>query len=80
MTSYEYYEVFENDDLGFIFSEIYAHLLDAYSLGLLEARIFIRSELAHCYLARWMPGWVRKAGPNGVWVNSQGKHHYENFS
>ena len=72
MSVYGVYEVFEPDDLGFIFSEIYGHLVNAYASGLTQARIFIRSQLAHSYLVRWMPGWVRRAPPGGVWRNSQG--------
>ena len=75
MSSYGSYEVFELDDLGFIFSEIHGHLMHAYSCGLTEARVFIRSTLAYSYIIRWMPGWVRKAPPGGVWRNSRGDYY-----
>ena len=75
MSDYGVYEVFEVDDMGFVFTEIYGHLLDAYASGFTEARIFIRSRLAHSYLVRWMPGWVRRAPPGGVWRDSQGNMH-----
>ena len=72
MFSYGSYEVFEEHDLGFIFSEIHGHLMHAYSSGLTEARVFIRSALAYSYLVRRMPGWIRRAPPGGVWRNSKG--------
>ena len=66
------YEVFGTDDLGFIFSEIYGHVLNSYSLGHEGLRIYLHSKLAFSYLVKWMPGWIRRAGPNGIWKNSRG--------
>jgi len=63
MSDYGVYEVFEVDDLGFVFTGIFEHLINAYASGYTEARIFIRSRLAHSYLVRWMPGWIRRAAP-----------------
>ena len=77
MCDYGVYEVFEESDLGFIFSEIYGHLMTAYSSGLTEARVFIRSKEAHSYIVRWMPGWIRRAPPGGVWVNSKGIRQFK---
>ena len=34
-------------------------MMHAYSCGFTEARVFIRSRLAHSYLVRWMPGWIQ---------------------
>ena len=73
MSDYGVYEVFEVDDLGFVFTGIFEHLINAYASGYTEARIFIRSRLAHSYLVRWMPGWIRRAVPGGVWRDSKGK-------
>ena len=73
MSSHGFYEVFEDEDLGLVFSEIYGHLVNAYASGFTEARIFIRSRMAHSYIVRWMPGWIRRAPPGGVWRDSRGK-------
>ena len=79
MSAYGVYEVFEIDDLGFVFTEVYSHLVNAYASGLTEARIFIRSRLAHSYLVRWMPGWIRRAPPGGIWRDSQGMNRFKNL-
>ena len=66
------YTIFESDDLGFILCEIYENLMLSYSSGCTHVRIYVRSPLAISYVKRWMPGWFRKAGPGGIWRDSQG--------
>ena len=66
------YAIFESDDLGFIFQEIYECLMLSYASGCTEIRITVRSTTAISYINRWMPGWYRRAGPGGVWRDSQG--------
>ena len=66
------YAVYGTDDLGFIFSEIYGHILTSYSLGHTGLTVYLHSTLAYKYLVTWMPGWVRRAGPNGIWKTSRG--------
>ena len=66
------YSIFESYDLGFILQEVYECLMHSYSLGHTRVRIYVRSPTAISYLIRWMPGWARKAGPGGIWRDSQG--------
>ena len=66
------YEVYEMHDLGYIFSTIYGFLIESLAMGHTSARVYLTSHMAYSYLVRWMPGWVRKAGPSGIWRNSQG--------
>ena len=66
------YTVLEPCDLGYIFQEIYENLLFSYSSGCTDVRIYVRSSLVISYLDKWMPGWIRRAGPGGVWKNSRG--------
>ena len=66
------YVIYESHDLGFIINEVYENLLHSYSSGCTKVRIFVRSALVVSYLKRWMPGWARRAGPGGLWVDSQG--------
>ena len=68
------YAVYDTDDLGLIFSEIYSHVLTSYSLGHTGLKIYLHSSLAYRYLVTWMPGWVRRAGPNGIWRTSRGEY------
>ena len=78
------YTILESYDLGFIIREIYENLMLSYSNGSTRVRMFVRSSIAISYIQRWMPGWYRKAGPGGVWVNSQGNiktflYYFNNF-
>ena len=66
------YTILESSDLGFIFCEIYENLMLSYSSGCTSVLIHVRSPLAISYVQRWMPGWLRRAGPGGVWRDSQG--------
>ena len=66
------FEIFGIYDLGHVFSLIYNYQLCSYSRGCSSMRIYLHSELAYAFIVKWMPGWVRKAGPSGVWKNSQG--------
>ena len=72
------YSILESHDLGYILQEVYDCLMLSYSSSHSHVRISVRSQEAISYLVRWMPGWARRAGPNGIWRNSQG--NYENFS
>ena len=67
------YIVFETDDLGFIIQEIYENVMFSYSSGCYDVKVRVRSLTAIFYLHKWMPGWVRKAGPGGIWKNSKGE-------
>lgn len=66
------YSIFEVNDLGFILQEVYECLMHSYSFGRTKVKIKVRSERAISFLMRWMPGWARRAGPGGIWRNSQG--------
>ena len=78
------YTILESDDLRFILCEIYENIMLSYSSGCFHVRIFVRSPLVISYITRWMPGWFRKAGPGGIWKDSQGNNikiflYYLNF-
>ena len=66
------YAIYESCDLGYVLQEVYENLMLSYSSGCTNVRIYVRSELAISYLKRWMPGWIRKAPPGGVWKDSRG--------
>ena len=54
------------------FDKITAHMLEAYARGAEIAKIYTGDEFAFNAITKWSRGWIRKAGPNGIWKNSKG--------
>ena len=54
------------------FDKIIAHMLEAYARGAEIAKIYTGDEFAFNAVTKWSKGWIRKAGPKGVWKNSKG--------
>jgi len=67
------------------FDKITAHMLEAYARGAEIAKIYTGDEFAFNAITKWSRGWIRKAGPNGIWKNSKGneltilKRNHMNF-
>ena len=60
----------EHDDMTF--DSIIGHMLEAYAQGAVVAKIYTGDEFAFNAITKWSKGWIRKAGPSGIWKNSKG--------
>ena len=69
------YELFGETELLPIFKSVLDFLIDAYASGETRVSIFMQSPLAHDYIVKWSPGWLRRAGPAGIWLDSQGTYY-----
>ena len=55
------------------YDSILLHMLEAYAQGASEVTIYTGNEFALKAIKVWSKGWIRKAGPGGVWKNSKGE-------
>ena len=67
-----HYELYREGEFRFQLREILSYMLDAYCSGYKTARIYTHSTRIFNYVECWSRGWYRRAGPGGVWKNSQG--------
>ena len=66
------YELFHENGFRSQLREILSYMLDAYSCGCKTARVYTHSTRIFNYVECWSRGWYRRAGPGGIWKNSQG--------
>ena len=66
------YEIFREYDFRTQLRDVLSCMLDAYCDGLTSAHIYTHSIQLFNYIECWTRGWVRRAGPGGVWKDSQG--------
>ena len=68
------YEALNGGDLETVLGQVLEGVLDAYASGGTEAIVYLDHFLAFRYVMDWSRGWNRRAGPGGVWKDSQGKY------
>ena len=61
-----------DNDAGEVLDSIASSMMEGYARGAETAVIYTGNNFVHGALTRWYPGWIRKAGKNGIWKNSKG--------
>ena len=73
------YEIFHEDELSVIFDQIIAYMNLSHASGAQGTRIFLTNRMAYDYLETWTRGWARRAGPFGIWKDSQGIDNFKDL-